>query len=63
MTKPSLDYEQIDLTQSSELEIIGDTKTVNYQVLFNNYLMKTSLIQEFRITSQAQGIIKIELIG
>ena len=37
MTKPSLDYEQIDLTQSSELEIIKDTKTVNYQVLFNNY--------------------------
>lgn len=63
MTKPSLDYEQIDLTQSSELEIIGDTKTVNYQVLFNNYENKTSLIQEFRITSQAQGIIKIELIG
>ena len=57
MTKPSLDYEQIDLTQSSELEIIGDTKTVNYQVLFNNYENKTSLIQELRITSQAQGII------
>lgn len=63
MTEPSLDYEQLDLTQSSEVQVVGDTKTVNYQVLFNHYEQKTSLIQEFRITSQDLGTTKIELIG
>ena len=37
MTKPSLDYEKIDLTQSSEIKVTYGTKTCDYQVLINNH--------------------------